>query len=89
MPLLRVSLRKYPNAIRVMQNRHIVYNDTTQYVLDEEKKGNTFVFAPKEALPIKRVSRDPALLKETYEIGRKHALELLPALQRFLRMTEQ
>ncbi len=84
LPLLRVALRKYPNAIKVMENRHRVYNETTQYVLDAEKAGDTFVFAPKEPLPIKRVCRDPELLQETYDIGRKHALELLPDLLRFL-----
>lgn len=89
LPMIRVMLRKYPNAIKVMENRHTVYNQTTQFVLEEEKKGDTFVFAPKEALPIKRLCRDPELLKATYEIGRQHALELLPELRRFLGLTQQ
>ncbi len=83
-PFVRMMLRKYPNAIKVMENRHRVYNQTTQYVLDAEQAGDTFVFAPKEPLPIKRICRDPRLLQETYDIGRAHALELLPDLLRFL-----
>lgn len=86
-PLLRVALRDYPNAITVMQNRHTIYNNATKYVLETEKQGNTFVFAPKEPLPIKRVCRDPELLQATYAIGRKHAMELLPALRRFLNLS--
>ncbi|MDD5947154.1 MAG: patatin family protein [Oscillospiraceae bacterium] len=89
LPLLRVMLRKYPNAVKVMANRHLVYNRTTQFVLDSEQAGDTFVFAPKESLPIKRICRDPELLQQTYDIGRKQALELLPDLLRFLGKEEK
>lgn len=84
LPLLRAMMHRYPKAIEVMANRHLVYNCSTELVLDSERAGDSFVFAPKESLPIKRICRDPELLQQTYDIGRKQALEILPDLLRFL-----
>lgn len=84
LPLLRAMMHRYPKAIEVMANRHLVYNRSTELVLDSERAGDSFVFAPKEPLPIKRICRDPELLQQTYDIGRKQALEMLPDLLRFL-----
>ena len=33
MPLMRISLKKYPNMIKAMDNRHIMYNKELAYVL--------------------------------------------------------
>lgn len=84
LPLLRAMMHRYPKAIEVMANRHLVYNRSTELVLDSERAGDSFVLAPKESLPIKRICRDPELLQQTYDIGRKQALEMLPELLRFL-----
>ena len=51
MPLMRLSLRHYPNMIAALANRHVMYNAQLRYVAAQEKLGHTLVLAPEEKLP--------------------------------------
>lgn len=82
--LMRIVLRKYPNIIKAMEERHIEYNDTLDYIAEKEKTGEVFVLRPEEALPIGRISHDPDQMQTVYEIGRKVAEKNLEALRKFL-----
>lgn len=84
MPLIKYRYKDYPEFINTSANRHIAYNEQTQYVFDQEKKGKTFVICPKSPLPIGHITHDPYKMKEVYDIGRSEAIELLPALERFI-----
>ena len=75
--LLKLKYRKYPKLLEALKRRHLMYNDTTEYVFSQEKKGNAFVICPDEKLPISRIEHDPAKLKLVYELGRKAATEKL------------
>ncbi len=70
MPLIRMRLKKYPKLVEAMDKRHIMYNETLEYIWDEEKKGNVLVICPEETLPIKRVEHKPEKLTEVYNMGR-------------------
>ena len=69
MPLMRVLLRKYPALVKALEKRHILYNETLEYIASEEKKGNIFVFRPEGQLPVDRICHDPALIRKTYDLG--------------------
>ncbi|MDO4175254.1 MAG: patatin family protein [Eubacteriales bacterium] len=84
LPLLRVSLRKYPNLIHTMAHRHENYNATTAYIRKLERQGKVLVIRPREALHIARVEHDPKELKRVYEIGRAEAMSQLDNIRRFL-----
>ena len=84
MPLFRFSLRKYPNMIKSIENRHINYNQSRELVFSEEKEGRAFVICPDEPLPIKRIEHDPEVLRQVYELGRKTALRQLDDVKSFL-----
>jgi len=84
LPLIRLRLHKYPNLIKAMANRHIDYNDTIQYIFEEEKKGTTFVLCPDEELPISRVEHDPGRIQKVYEIGRQTATKNLERIREFI-----
>ena len=83
MPFVKVALRKYPNMVNAIKNRHIMYNDSTKYVFDKEKKGEVLVICPDEPLPIGHTERDPEILKKVYELGRKKAYEKLDDIKKF------
>jgi predicted patatin/cPLA2 family phospholipase len=70
MPLIKVALRKYPKLVEAMARRHEMYNETLDYIWNEEKKGNILVLCPDDNLPIKRTSHDKAELKQVYDMGR-------------------
>lgn len=84
LPLIRLRLHKYPNLIKTMANRHADYNNTIQYIFEEEKKGSTFVLCPDEELPISRVEHDPDRIQKVYEIGRQTAIKNLERIREFI-----
>ena len=77
-------VRNYPNLVRTMLDRHIMYNDELEYVREEEKKGRIFVIRPEEALPVKKTEHNPKKLRIAYNIGRKTMLDQLEELKAFL-----
>lgn len=82
--LMKILLRKYPNLIKVMQNRHLMYNEETRYVFEQEKAGNTLVICPEKALGISRTEHDPSELQRVYDMGRRLATERLDEIRTFL-----
>lgn len=68
----------------LMENRHVVYNDTIAYIEEKEKRGELFVIRPEYELPVGRIEKDPEKLKKAYGIGRQIALENLPNIKAFL-----
>lgn len=80
----RIMLRKYPKIIEAMKNRHIMYNETTEYIEEKERMGEILVIRPETALPIKRVEKDPNVLWSVYNIGRDAANKRLEEIKAFL-----
>ena len=84
LPLIRLKYRKYPKLAEAMENRHLVYNQTLEYIAEQEKQGKLFVIRPKEKLRIGKVEKDPEKLKEIYDLGRETAALQLSAVRDFL-----
>lgn len=84
MPLYRHRYVDYPEFVKAIEERHINYNEQLRDVFEAEKAGTNFVICPKSPLPIGHITHDRQKIKETYELGRTEATELLPALYRFL-----
>lgn len=80
----KLMLRKYPELIKTLENRPEVYNKQVKYIRNEEKRGNVFVIAPEEKLPVNRVEHDADKLRAVYEIGRKIGKKRLNDLKAFL-----
>lgn len=71
MPLMRLSLRKYPNFLRALDERHLMYNRQLEYVAEAERQGRCLVIRPEEKIPIGHISHDADQMRLVYEIGRK------------------
>lgn len=89
MPIIKRKYKEYPNFIKTAQNRHIVYNKTTKFIKEQEALSKAFVIRPEQSLPVGRVEHNPDKLKETYEIGRKAALNCLDNLKKFIESNEE
>lgn len=83
LPLMKLSLRKYPYTYDAILHRHIIYNDSRARVFQEEKLGNAVVICPKEKLPIDRVEHDPEVMEMVYQLGRQAAEEKVDELRAF------
>ncbi|MBQ2210692.1 MAG: patatin family protein [Prevotella sp.] len=71
MPLMRVGLRKWPNMIKAMNERHIMYNKQLEYVIQAELEGRCLVIRPDEKIPIGHISHDAQQMHKVYELGRQ------------------
>ena len=71
MPFMRMSLRKYPNMVKALDERHLMYNRELDYVAEAEQEGRCLVIRPDEKIPIGHISHDPQEMRSVYELGRK------------------
>ena len=85
MPVIRASLRKYPNIVEAMARRHEMYNETIQYIGRRVSDGAAFVIQPPEALNIGHIEHDVEEILRVYNIGRRTAEKRLPELETFLK----
>ena len=84
LPLIKMKYRKYPEFVKAVAERHIMYNDTLEYIRRREEEGGLFVIAPDTDLPVGKIEKDPEKLKNAYNIGRRIAEEKLESVKKFL-----
>lgn len=82
--LIRARYIRYPKVYECMRERHLVYNNTMQYIEEMQSQGKVFVIRPKQKSNVGRVEKDKAKLDALYEEGYRDAencyLELLEYL---------
>lgn len=84
LPMIRMKYREYPKLVEAMENRHIMYNEESDYAAKEEAAGKLLIIRPEESLPVSRVERNPEKLRLAYEIGRTTALKKLNEVRDYL-----
>lgn len=84
MPLMRLSLRRYPRMIEALDRRHIMYNQQLEYVRDAERQGRCLVIRPETKIPIGHVSHNPDQMRRVYDMGRQTGERNIKAIQQFL-----
>lgn len=70
MPLMRFALRRYPEMIKALDYRHIMYNKQLEYVTQAEREGRCLVIRPDAQIPIGHISHNPQQMQHVYQIGR-------------------
>ncbi len=84
MPLIKMSLSKYPKLISAMEKRHEMYNKTMDEIDKKEAEGKILVLRPDEKLRVGHVSHDPQKLRAAYNIGRTVCTARLLEIKAFL-----
>ena len=70
MPLMRLALRRYPEMIKALDYRHIMYNKQLEYVAQAEREGRCLVIRPNAIIPIGHITHNPQQMQHVYQIGR-------------------
>lgn len=83
MPLMRIALRHYPNMIKAMDTRHLMYNKQLEYVRQAEREGRCLVIRPETAIPIGHISHDPEEMQRVYEMGRQTGEQYINKIKEF------
>lgn len=84
LPLIKLWYRKYPKLLEAILSREQHYNETLEYIRRREESGELLVIRPPQKLPIERTEKDPQVLWQVYEIGRKEATARIDEIQAFL-----
>ena len=83
LPLMKLWYRKFPELVRAIMTRDRQYNESLQYIRRREAEGKLLVIRPPQKLPIERTEKDPAVLRQVYEMGRKEAEANIRKIQNF------
>lgn len=83
MPLMRLSLRKYPQFVKAMSERYLMYNKQLDYVAQAEAEGRCLVIRPDEKIPIGHISHDAEQMRRVYEIGRQVGERYIEKIKEF------
>lgn len=85
MPLLKIKYKKYPNLIKALENRHIMYNETLKYIKEQEKQNKVFIIRPQKKVKIGRLEKNKEKLYLLYKEGYKDAENKYNDLLAFLK----
>lgn len=57
MPIIKLKYKKYPNFVKSMADRYIVYNEILDFIKELEDNGDVFVIRPKKPVNIGRTEK--------------------------------
>lgn len=75
--------RKYPNLVRTIKRRYLMYNRTVEWIERLEEEGKIFVIRPQVPV-VKHIEKNPDVLQAFYEHGYNYAKEVYPEMMKFL-----
>ncbi|MBR2422450.1 MAG: patatin family protein [Oscillospiraceae bacterium] len=82
--LMKLRYRKFPRLVEAIVTRHRQYNASLDHIARREAAGELLVIRPPEKLPIERTEKDPAKLRQVYEIGRRTAEARMEEIRKYL-----
>lgn len=80
----RVIYRKYPNLIKAIENRHIMYNKQTELVRQLAENGEIVRVLPSQKTKISRTEKDVGKINEMYLLGRHDAENKIDEISEYL-----
>ena len=81
----KIKYKKYKNFIKTLENRHIVYNNTTKYIKEEELKNNIFVIRPSRKIKISKLEKNPDIIKKQYHLGYFDTMNKIKELKEYIK----
>lgn len=84
-PLMKLRYLRHGAMCEDIKNRHIVYNETLDYLKEREKAGEVLIIAPEKTFGIGRLERDREKLEEVYRIGYEDGLRAAEKIKTFVR----
>lgn len=83
LPLVNLTMKKYPKFLEALNSRHIVYNQQLEKIIQEEKKGTVIVLRPSKDLGVSRTETNPSKIQSLYDLGRTDALSIIEKIKSF------
>lgn len=84
--VIKAKYRDYPELVGAIENRYRVYNETLDYIEEQEKQGRVFVIRPQKPVEVKRAEKNlnklSALRTDGYNDAKREYRALLEFLER-------
>ena len=84
MPIIKLKYKKYPNFVKSMADRYIVYNEILDFTKELENNGHVFVIRPKNPVNIGRTEKNREKLEALYNDGYNDAKDCYEELLKYL-----
>ena len=84
MPIIKLNYKKYPNFVKSMADRYIVYNEILDFIKELEDNGDVFVIRPKKPVNIGRTEKNREKLEALYNDGYNDAKDCYEELLKYL-----
>ena len=84
MPIIKLKYKKYPNFVKSMADRYIVYNEILDFIKELEDNGDVFVIRPKNPVNIGRTEKNREKLEALYNDGYNDAKDCYEELLKYL-----
>lgn len=84
MPIIKLKYKKYPNFVKSMADRYIVYNEILDFIKGLENNGDVFVIRPKKPVNIGRTEKNREKLEALYNDGYNDAKDCYEELLKYL-----
>ena len=85
LPIIKRVYKKYPDLIKAVENRHIIYNQQLEYLDEQERLGKVIVIRPSEKPIAGRTEKDKEKIIATYNLGKKDALSMLEKIIEYIK----
>ena len=76
--------RKFPNTVKALDNRHIMYGKCQQQLYNLEKEGKAFIFAPSNPPKMSTYTMDREVEQQLYDLGMKDFHDAEDRFKKFL-----
>lgn len=83
-PLVKIAYRKYPELIKALKNRHIMYNNELSKLREYEKEGKVLVIAPKSTHKIGRTENKSSVLLPYFKEGYDYTESIIDDIKKFI-----
>lgn len=67
--LAKLKYKKYPNFIKTIEDRYLMYNEELDKISKLEKDNKIFVVRPSRKVNIKRIEKNSKIIQEMYDLG--------------------
>lgn len=84
MPIIKLKYKKYPNFVKSMADRYIVYNEILDFIKELEDNGDVFIIRPKKPVNIGRTEKNREKLEALYNDGYNDAKDCYEELLKYL-----
>lgn len=67
--LAKLKYKKYPNFVKTIENRYLMYNNELDKISKLENDNKIFVIRPSRKVNIKRIEKNSKRIQEMYDLG--------------------